>query len=72
MESRTSPGKKGSVPPISGFLGDGVCHWLLLCTLGVPVWLSRVGNGQDDRPFFLWRLVFSGGPYPLPACFCLG
>ena len=70
MESRTSPGKKGSVQPISEFLTGVVYHLLLECTRAAPVWPSRVGSGRDDRPFFHGPLVFSAAPYPPPASFC--
>jgi hypothetical protein len=56
-----------SDPASPEFLTGAVCHSTLLCTRGVPVWLSRVGNGRDDRPSFHGPLVFSGAPYPPPA-----
>src|SRR5689334_21827546 len=70
MEFRTSPGKTGSVQDISEYRAGGVCHSLSLCTLYAPVWPSRVDSGRDDRPFYLWRLVFSRELYPPPAFSC--
>lgn len=42
MESRTSPGKRGSVQPLSESRGDAARHCFLECTLAVR-------GGDDTR-----------------------
>ena len=58
MESRTSPGKKGSVQPISECRAGGVCQWLSGCTLSAPAWPSTGDSGRDRLPSFHGPLVF--------------
>ena len=46
MESRTSPGKRGSVRPLSGFRVVSACYWFSVCTLFGLGWLAKADESQ--------------------------
>ena len=66
MESRTSPGKKGSVQPISEYLKGVFCRFSLVCRHD-----AAVGDGSPVVVASRYRRV-SSGEYSKQLCLLLG
>src|SRR5438270_3356367 len=73
MESRTSPGKSGSVQPLSEYREDAFCRFSWGCRcVGAVVGGSPVAATSRSRSVFLWsvpsHLVYSWGVLALVLC----